>query len=179
MYENSQMSSGTVYWITGLSGSGKTTIGKCLYQRLRELKQNVIFLDGDMLRKVFGNNAGHSANERLELAMSYSRLCKMLSNQGIDVVCATISLFKEVHGFNRENIKNYYEIFIECDIKELIRRDKKGLYSKAIKGELDNVIGVNLPYDKPGGCDLVIDNTGRNSLEEKMNMIFDLVNKKT
>ena len=169
------MDSGNVYWITGLSGAGKTTIGKRLYSRLKSLKSNVVFLDGDILRNVFGNDLGHSLEDRKKLAMNYSRLCKMLSDQDIDVVCATISLFKEVHDFNRKNIKNYYEIFIECDMQELKKRDQKGIYSKALNGEMDNVIGINITYDKPAECDLVIDNSNQDSLNEKVEQIIQLV----
>lgn len=172
------MKHGTVYWITGLAGSGKTTIGKLLYRRLKSIKPNVVFLDGDTLREVFGNNSGHSLKKRKQLAMSYSRLCKMLSDQGIDVVCATISLFKEVHSFNRKNIAKYYEIFVECSMEELIERDQKGIYSKALKGEMDNVMGVNLPYDKPEECDLVIDNTRKGALAEKVKKIIKFIAKK-
>lgn len=171
------MGSGNVYWITGLSGAGKTTIGKRLYSRLKSLKPNVVFLDGDILRNVFGNHLGHSLEDRKKLAMSYSRLCKMLSEQDVDVVCATISLFKEVHDFNRKNIKNYYEIFIECEMQELKKRDQKGIYSKALIGEMDNVIGINISYDKPDKCDLVIDNTTKDSLNEKVEQIIQLVTK--
>ena len=172
------MGSGNVYWITGLSGAGKTTIGKILYSRLKGLKPNVVFLDGDILRNVFGNQWGHSLEDRKKLAMSYSRLCKMLSEQDIDVVCATISLFKEVHNFNRKNLINYYEIFIECEMQELKKRDQKGIYSKALNGEIDDVIGINISYDKPDKCDLVIDNTHKDSLNEKVEQIIELTAKK-
>jgi len=165
---------GMVYWLTGLSGAGKTTIGKHLYARLKLIEPNVVFLDGDILRGVFGNNVGHSVEERKELALSYARLCKMLSDQGMDVVCATMSLFSEVHEFNRENIKRYVEVFIECDMDELKRRDQKGIYSRALKGELDNVVGVNLPYDRPKDCNLVIDNTSMDTLDEKVEKILGL-----
>ncbi len=171
------MYSGTLYWITGLSGAGKTTIGKALYEHLRLLKLNVVFLDGDVLRSVFGTLHGHSVEDRKKLAQSYSNLCKMLTDQGIDVVCSTMSLFREVHVFNRSSIENYYEIFVECEMKELIMRDQKGIYSKALNGELNDVIGINLPYDHPENCDLVIDNTNKNSLQEKVQKILNLNNR--
>lgn len=168
---------GNVYWITGLAGSGKTSIGRELYKRLKKLKPNVVLLDGDILREILGNSLGYSIEERKSLAMIYSRLCKALSEQGIDVICSVISLFKEVHKFNRENIKNYYEIFIECDMKELIKRDQKGIYSKAIRGKIKDVIGVDLTYDKPKKCDLVINNTKKNNLDKKVEKIIQVAGK--
>lgn len=164
----------TLYWITGLSGAGKTTIGKALYEKLKERSQSVVFLDGDKLREIFGSLHGHSIAERKLLAQCYSNLCRMLTEQGMDVVCATMSLFCEVHDYNRQNIPNYLEIFVECDMQELIRRDQKGIYSKALNGELDDVIGVNAPYDRPASCDLVIDNTEKKNLGKIIRKIINL-----
>lgn len=167
-------STAALYWITGLSGAGKTTIGKALYAQLKRRSPNVVFLDGDVLRAVFGSLHGHSIEERKILARSYSNLCRILTEQGISVVCATISLFREVHELNRATIGNYFEIFVECDMQELIRRDQKGIYSKALRGELDNVIGVTLQYDKPEQCDLIIDNTVPDAVAEKVALILNL-----
>ena len=168
---------GTLFWITGLSGAGKTTIGKALYDHLKRRQENVVFLDGDVLRSVFGTLHGHSVEDRKGLARCYSNLCKMLTEQGIDVICSTISLFKEIHEMNRESIDKYYEILVECEMHELIKRDQKGIYSNALKGETDNVIGINLPYDRPENCDLVIDNTDKNAIQEKVQLILDLKNR--
>ncbi len=165
---------GSLYWITGLSGAGKTTIGKALYDQLKSQKPNVVFLDGDVLRSVFDALHGHSVEDRNQLARSYSNLCKILTDRGIDVVCSTISLFREVHEFNRSAIENYFEVFVECDMQELIRRDQKAIYSNAMKGKLSDVVGVNMPYDRPEYCDLVIDNTGKNNIQGKIKAILNI-----
>ena len=104
------MDTGIVYWLTGLSGAGKTTIGEHFFQMLRKQKENVIFLDGDVLREVFGNDLGYSKQDRFQCAMRYSRLCKLLSEQGQDVVLCTISMFRKVRDWNRQNINKYKEI---------------------------------------------------------------------
>ena len=91
-----------VYWITGLAGAGKTTIGKLLYEKIREKESNTVFLDGDILREVFGNDLGYSKEDRRKCAMRYSRLCAMLQRQGMNVICCTISMLDSVRDWNRE-----------------------------------------------------------------------------
>jgi len=103
-------SPGRVFWITGLSGAGKTTVGRELSKRLRAAGRPVTFLDGDTLRSVIAEDLGHSAGNRRRSAMRNARLCRLLAEQGVDVVCATISLFHEVQSWNRENIPGYCEI---------------------------------------------------------------------
>ena len=133
---------GTVYWLTGLSGAGKTTIGKLifkrfrekqnniLFRRFREEKANILFLDGDTLREVFGNDLGYGKEDRLRCAMRYSRLCRLLSEQGQDVVICTISMFHEVREWNRKNIADYKEIYIEVPMEVLEQRNQKNLYKE-------------------------------------------------
>ena len=162
-------------WITGLSGSGKTTIGKKVYKNLKDHHINTVFLDGDSFREVLGNDLGHNLNDRLENAKRIHRMCRFLISQNINVVCATMSLYKEIHDLNRKEFKNYIEVFIECDIDELVRRDQKGLYSEALKGKRADVVGVNLSYDKPTNCEVVIDNSEQNNLDKKVEKILNLI----
>lgn len=154
------MCKGIVYWITGLSGAGKTTIGNLLYRKLKEKKKNVVFLDGDILREIFGGDLGYSVEDRKKSAMRNSRICKALSDQGINVVCATISMFDECRNWNRINIKSYKEIYIKVPIEILIKRNQKGLYSKALNGEIENVMGIDIEFEEPKNPDLVILNDG-------------------
>ncbi|MFZ0279487.1 MAG: adenylyl-sulfate kinase, partial [Candidatus Sulfotelmatobacter sp.] len=91
-----EASTGRVFWVTGLSGAGKTTVGRELWSRLRAAGRQVFFLDGDALRAVIAEDLGHSADNRRRSAMRNARLCRLLAGQGADVVCATISLFHEV-----------------------------------------------------------------------------------
>jgi adenylylsulfate kinase-like enzyme len=155
--------SGQVYWLTGLSGAGKTTLGTLLFQHLRETKPNVVYLDGDTLRQVFGNTQGYTIEERKMLAMRYARLCKIISEQGIDVICATISLFYEVHDWNRTHIPEYIEIYIKVPMDVLIKRDQKQLYSRALRGEVQNIMGIDIPVAEPTRPDIIIENTGEHS----------------
>jgi adenylylsulfate kinase-like enzyme/phosphohistidine swiveling domain-containing protein len=155
-----EASPGRVFWITGLSGAGKTTLGQELWRRLRAAGRPVTFLDGDALRSVMAEDLGHSADDRRRSAMRNARLCRLLAEQGADVVCATISLFHEVQCWNRENIPGYREIYLRVPIGELRRRDSKGIYAKAERGDAREVVGLDVPAEVPETPDLVLDNYG-------------------
>ena len=99
-----------VYWFTGLSGSGKTTIGKLFYKELTDMNCSVAFLDGDEMRWVFGNDLGYTLEERKKSAMRNARLCKLLSDQGLDIVCCTISMFDSVRDWNKKHIPGYVSL---------------------------------------------------------------------
>lgn len=165
---------GTVYWLTGLSGAGKTTIGHLLYDYLNLSKINLVFLDGDILREVFGNDLGHSLEDRKRSAQRNSRLCRMLANQGLDVICATISMFHECRQWNSDNILNYIEIYIEVPIEELIRRDQKQLYSRALRGEAKDIMGIDLPVEAPLNPDIILGNDGS---KEALVLVDELIKK--
>ena len=146
---------GRVFWITGLSGAGKTTVGRELCGRLRAAGCTVTWLDGDDLRSAIAEDLGHSARDRRRSAMRNARLCRLLADQGADVVCATISLFHEVQRWNRENIPGYREIYLRVPIEELRRRNSKGIYSHN-----SDVVGIDVQAEIPAAPDLVIDNYG-------------------
>lgn len=166
---------GTVYWITGLSGAGKTTVGTKLYNYLKIKKISVIMLDGDVLRQVF-KNQDYSYEGRKLLALQYGRLCKMISDQGINVVICTISAYDDVRMWNRENIPNYREIFLDVEMEELIRRDQKNIYSRAKNNNEDNVCGLNLQIELPKAPDLIIKNYGCINPDRAFEMIVDKFN---
>jgi adenylylsulfate kinase-like enzyme len=151
---------GRVFWITGLSGAGKTTLGRELSSRLRAAGRPVTFLDGDVLRSVIAEDLGHTKDDRRRSAMRNARLCQLLAEQGADVVCATISLFHEVQRWNRENIPGYREIYLRVPIDELRRRDSKGIYAGAEHGDARDVVGLDVPAEAPQAPDLVLDNYG-------------------
>ena len=151
------MQDGVVFWLTGLSGAGKTTVGKLLYERLKKEKSNVIFLDGDTLREVFGNDLGYSLEERRKSAMRNARLCKMLSDQGQIVICCTISMFDAVRNWNREHIDNYKEIYLQVPMPVLKARNQKGLYTDDSPSD---VVGFGVNMEEPKNPDILIVNDG-------------------
>ncbi len=165
------MDKGMVYWITGLSGAGKTTIGNALYYRICEKKNNVVILDGDVLKQLVGNELGYSREGRLERAKRYSNLCKVLSNQGIDVIICTIAMFKSVRDYNRKYIENYVEIYLEVSEETLKRRDRKGLYSGYQAGIVKNIVGVDQKVEFPENPDILIKNDGKFTIKECVDLI--------
>lgn len=151
----------TVIWITGLSGAGKSTFAHEVVGKLREQCKSVVSLDGDELREVFGavaaNADNHGREGRLTLAMQYARLCRVIAAQGMTVVIATISLFREVHTWNRANLPGYFEVYLRVPFEELRRRDPKGIYRRYDAGELTHVAGLDLPIDEPEAADYIVD----------------------
>lgn len=164
---------GVLYWITGLSGAGKTTIGNRLYYELRKEKDNVILLDGDILKKIVADDLGYTAEDRKKKAIKYAMMCKMLTDQGMIVICCTIAMYDEVRNWNRKNNKGYVEIFLDVDIDILKRRDQKGMYSKVEKGELKNVLGMDMQVEFPKTPDIVLQNDGRYTVKQCVDRILD------
>ncbi len=170
---------GVVYWITGLSGSGKTTISHLLVSKLRAEGRPTILLDGDLMREALapimanwpaGFAFGREA--RTSLGLTYGRLAAELSRQGMDVVCATISMFHEVFRWNRENIGNYREIYLKVPIDVLTKRDPKGIYARNLQNNSDQVAGIGLATEEPLRADLVIENHGETDPEAALARIW-------
>lgn len=163
---------GTTYWITGLSGAGKTTIGNLLYRHIKCQNGNIVLLDGDILRQIF-HNTDYTLEGRKKLALQYSGLCKMLNEQGIDVIICVVGMFQACRDWNRKEIQNYKEIYLKVNMEELIRRDQKQLYSRALKKEIDNVMGIDIPIEEPKKPDIIVDNSGKDSPENVLNIILN------
>lgn len=147
-----------VVWIIGLSGTGKSTLAGHFVNRLRSSGKQVVLLDGDVIRTLFGNDVDHSIEGRRKNAERLSKLSKFLSDQGVYVVAAVLSIFPEWRKWNRENIENYAEVYMKATIDTLLKRDIKNLYARALNGEISNVVGVDLPFPEPENPELVIDN---------------------
>lgn len=163
---------GTVYWITGLSGAGKTTIGKLFYEYLKKLQLNTVFLDGDILRNVFGDDLGYTEEDRRKCAMRYAKLCAMLAEQDLNVICCTISMFDSVREWNRGNIKCYCEIYIKVKTQILQVRDQKGLYSRYMAGTEKDLAGFSMGMEEPKSPDMVLENDGERTPQEQVKEII-------
>ncbi len=166
------MEKGVLYWITGLSGAGKTTIGTKLYYEMRKSCPGLVILDGDILKRLVGDSLGYSRKERLKRASYYSEMCKMLTDQGITVIICTIAMYDSVREWNRRNIEKYVEIYLKVDREVLIKRDKKGLYSRQKSGKASEIAGLDIEVEYPKTPDLVIENDGSVSVRECVERIM-------
>lgn len=155
---------GTLYLFSGLSGAGKTTLGGLFFQKLRERKDDVFIFDNDAIKWVFLDDGygGYDRESRVRRAYRSLRLCKAVTDQGIDVVCCIIAVFDELTAWARENIDNFREIYVKVSMETLRARDQKGLYSS----NAPDVVGVDVPYDEPSAPDVVALNEGVRTPEE-------------
>ena len=147
-----------VIWMIGLSRAGKTTLSQLLYKKLKPDVNNLVLLDGDAIRILFGSDVDHSIEGRRKNAERISHLSKFLADQNIHVIAAVLSIFPEWQTWNRENITDYQEIYIKASMESLEKRDTNGLYSQAKKGLIKNVVGVDIPFPEPKQPDLIIEN---------------------
>ena len=160
---------GILFWITGLSGSGKTAIAEKVKSNVSKKYGPTITLSGDDLRKIYNYNK-FSRKNRLTYALSYSKICKYITDKKINVILSTVSLFHKVRKWNKLNIKNYIEIYIEADINKLIKKRKKFFY----KGNYKNIVGKNLKAEFPKNPDIIIKNNFKKSLN---NLSKELIKK--
>lgn len=147
-----------IVWLIGLAGSGKTTIGSALAERMRLEHAPTVLIDGDAFRAIMGDDLGHTVEDRRKNGERISKLCAALDQQEINVVACVLSLFHEHQVWNRETFSDYVEVYIDVPMSVLEERDQKNLYSGAIAGRIKNVAGVDIPFYPPANADLRIDN---------------------
>ena len=163
-----------IIWLIGLSGAGKSVIGRKLAEQLKSEHDNLVYLDGDNLREVWGGSLGHTVEAREVNAGRISSLCRMLDRQGIHAVATVLSIFPEWQEWNRRNFEQYFEVFIDVDIEILKKRDSKGLYGREIGGDLNNVVGIDIPFPRPENPDLILSNS--DTLDDPGTLAQDIIN---
>ena len=165
-----------IIWVIGLAGSGKTTFGKEIYNYIKQESNSTVFLDGDNFRNIIGNDLGHDLKSREINSRRMKNFCSFLDNQNINVVCCILSIFPEHRLWCKKHFKSYYEIYIKVPFEELKIRDQKKLYSQGLKGEIKNVVGIDLEFPEPISPDFVIDNTlSISNLKEQSFSIFETI----
>ena len=151
-----------IIWVIGMSASGKTTIGKKIYEKLKHSDEKWIFLDGDTFRNILGEDLGHTIEDRRKNAYRVSRFCEFLSSQNINAIACVLSIFHDNQKYNKNNIPDYKEVYIDVKFENLLKRDNKDLYKNAIDGKIKNVVGVDIKFDPPLSPDLILDNNTEN-----------------
>lgn len=165
------MHSGFTLWFTGLSGSGKSTISEIVVERLRSRGAKVELLDGDVVRTNLSKGLGFSKEDRDTNIRRIGFVCELLSRNGVIAVAAAISPYRAVRDEVRSRIANFVEVHVDCPLEVAIARDRKGLYRRALAGELTHFTGVSDPYEAPLAPEIVI-HTERESPGESADRVW-------
>lgn len=156
---------GFVLWMTGLSGAGKTTVALEMLRQLEGRGLRLERLDGDIVRESLTKDLGFSAEDRRTNIERITFVTKLLSRNGVGCICSFISPYQSVRDYVRENTTNFLELYIDAPLEVVIDRDVKGLYKKAIAGEIPNFTGISDPFEAPENPDIHI-RTDQQTVEE-------------
>ena len=165
------MHEGFTLWFTGLSGAGKTTISDRVERALRARGVPVEVLDGDVVRTNLSKGLGFSKEDRDENIRRIGFVAHLLTRNGVAVIVAAISPYREIRDEVRSRIGRFVEVYVECPIETLVERDVKGLYKKALAGEIANFTGVSDPYEAPLNPEVVV-RTDREAVEESAERVL-------
>lgn len=171
------MVKGFTLWFTGLSGSGKSTTSQAVYMEFMRRTLPVELLDGDIIRTNFSKGLGFSKTDRDINIRRIGFISYLLNKHDIISIVAAISPYRDTRRRNRMLLENYVEVFCDCTLDELCRRDPKGLYKRAISGELPNFTGISDPYETPEDAHVVLD-TARETKEESFEKVMNYLETK-
>jgi adenylylsulfate kinase len=164
---------GYLFWITGLSGSGKTQIGKQILPTINKKFGPTLLLHGDDFRKIF-NLKGYSKNHRIEYGKRFIKFINLIINQNINVILTVVGLFDVLRKINKKKFKNYVEIFIQTDLKKIIKFNKKKLY----KNKIGNIMGLNIKAEFPKNPHIIIKNNFDSTIKELSEKIIKKISNK-
>jgi len=169
---------GFVLWFTGLPASGKTTVARGVAEVLKSMGYRVELLDGDWVRKTINPDAGFTREQRRIHLRRVAWIARLLARNGVVVLCSFVSPYrsvrKEIRGIIEEEGIKFVEIYVKCSVEECIRRDPKGLYKKALAGEISHFTGISDPYEEPENPDVVVD-TEHESVSECVSKVVSKV----
>ncbi len=165
-----------VIWLTGIPGSGKTTLAEELKKFYEQEKISVEILDGDEIRKTLSKDLGFSPEDRKEHNRRVIFVAQLLAKNGVTTIVPLISPYSETRDFARKEIQNFVEVWVKASVDECIKRDPKGLYKKALAGEIKNLTGLNAPYEEPQNAELIVD-TEKHNVEESVDLITTTLKK--
>ena len=168
---------GLVVWFTGLPGSGKTTIASGVAERLREAGYRVELIDGDWARKTISLGAGYTREGRRVHLHRIAWVARLLARNGVVVLCSFVSPYRDVRRMIRGIVEEeapFLEVYVKCSVEEAIRRDPKGLYARALRGEIKHMTGIDDPYEPPENPDLVVD-TEQDPVDVNVEKVLELL----
>jgi adenylyl-sulfate kinase len=165
------MSEGFTLWFTGLSGAGKSTIANQVARELRTRGHKVEILDGDEVRTNLSKGLGFSKEDRDTNIRRIGYVCNLLARNGVIAISAAISPYRDIRDEIRRNHQRFFEVYMKCSIEKLSERDVKGLYKKALAGEIKNFTGISDPYEEPLRPELVLD-SGTENVEQSLQRLL-------
>jgi adenylylsulfate kinase len=171
MKGNNGKDGGFSIWFTGLSGAGKSTLAKITAEELRRLGHRVEVLDGDEVRTNLSKGLGFSKEDRDTNIRRIGYVCRLLSRNGVVAISAAISPYREIRDEVRKSHERFFEVYVKCSLEKLVERDVKGLYRKALAGEIPFFTGVSDPYEEPLNPELVVE-SDRESVEESLSKLL-------
>jgi adenylyl-sulfate kinase len=146
-----------VIWLTGLSGSGKTTLARALHDLLAPVRSGLVLLDGDAVREAFHDGLGYRESDRIVQVTRVQKIARLLAEQDLVVIVCLVYANADLLEWNRSHIANYFEVHVKASVKTVEARDNKGLYRAARRGEITDVVGVDIPAWEPTAPDLIVD----------------------
>ncbi len=166
---------GVVVWLTGLPGSGKTTLARGVAERLEAKGYRVELLDGDWARRTVSEGAGFTREERRRHLRRIAWIARLLARNGVVVLCSFVSPYRDVRREVRDIVEEegipFIEVYVKASLETVMKRDPKGLYAKALRGEIKHVTGVDDPYEPPESPEVIVD-TEKLSVEEGVEAII-------
>ena len=162
-----------IIWITGISGSGKTTLALTLIKKLKKKNKNIVSVDGDVIRNLFGNDLTYDIDSRIIQIKRIQKLCDFLNRQEIICVVSALYSSEELLSWNRKKFKKYFEIYLKVSIDLAIKRDVKGLYKKFREKKEKNIVGLDIPWNEPIKYDLKVDMDKLPTIEETVNKVLE------
>ena len=162
-----------VIWITGISGAGKTTIANSLIDKYKKALPNLINIDGDVIRNLYGNDLGYEETQRIIQIERLQKLCLFLENQDQIVIASALYSSPFLMAWNRENFSEYYEIYLNVSLELVKIRDPKGIYKKYELGREKNIVGIDVPWHEPEKPNLIINIDEKKSISEITDLITE------